>query len=99
MGHVWLIAGLEFHFSTASAKHIFSDDYYFDDADEVFLIFGDTLCFGHCILFVDCVEYIRNTIRMDVGAVDCFLALLVQFYLRCLHTRRKGRSLNMLRFL
>ena len=78
MGHVWLISGLAFHFSTASTKHIFSDDDYFDD-DEVFLSFGDSVCFVHCRLFVDCVEYICNMIRMDMGAVDCILALLVQF--------------------
>ena len=79
MGHVWLIDSLAFHFSTASSKHIFSDDDDFDDADEVLLSFEDTVCFGHCIVLADCVRYICDRIRMDVGAVDCILSLLVRF--------------------
>ena len=64
----------------------FSDDYDFYDADEVFLSFGDTVCFGNCRVFVDCVEYIWNRIRMNVGAVDCLLALLVQFSILDVYT-------------
>ena len=68
-------------------KDIFIDDDDFDDADEVFLSFGDTVCFGHCRLSFDCVEYIWNRIRMDVGAVDCLLALLVQFFIYDVYIR------------
>ena len=62
-------------------KYIFSDDDDFDDTDEVFLSFGDTVCFGHCIVLDDCGRYICDRIRMDVGSVDCILALLVQFFI------------------
>ena len=42
-------------------------------------MFGDTVCFVHCRILADFVEYICNNIRMDVGAVDCILWLPVQF--------------------
>ena len=62
-------------------KNIFIDDDDFDDNDEVFLSFGDTVCFGHFIVLADCMYYICDRIRMDVGAVDCLLALLVQCFI------------------
>ena len=70
---------MAFHLSTETCKILFSDDDDFDDADEVFLSFGDTVCFGKCRVLDDCIEYIYDRIRMDVGAVDCLLAFLVQF--------------------
>ena len=68
-------------------KNIFIDDDGFDDADDVFLSFGDTLCFGHFRVLDDCVEYICDGIRMDVGAVDCILELLVQFFIDDVYIR------------
>ena len=53
----------------------------------MFLSFGDTVCFGHFRVLDNCVEYIYNTIRMDVGAVDCLLAFLVQFFIYDVYIR------------
>ena len=68
-------------------KNIFIDDDDFDDNDEVFLSFRNTVCFVHFRVLDDCVEYICERIRMDVGAVDCLLALLVQFFIDDVYIR------------
>ena len=39
MFHIWLVSGLEFHFSTGSVKICIDDDH-FTNYDELFRIFG-----------------------------------------------------------
>ena len=83
MAYCWF--GIPFFYCVC--KDIFIDDDDFDDADEVLLSFGDTVCFCHCMVLADCVRYIFDRIRMDVGAVDCILALLVQFFILDIYIR------------
>ena len=53
----------------------------------MFLSFWDTVCFGHFRVLADYIYYIFDMIRMDVGEVDCILALLVQFFIYDVYIR------------
>ena len=76
--HVRLIADLEFHVSTVSAKNGIGDDD-FTNSDEMFHSLGDTPCLGHSTVLVNYVEDVHNWIIMDLGVVNNFWRCLFNF--------------------